>query len=221
MEVHPNVNDPVVLRDGADREFRSRVEDLGDNLLVVARPHDLPWDEAFDTGTELSVAWADARGGVTVLPTRILSGHTEGTLRLWSLVVTGPAHAQQRRRFVRVHAAGPVLLRPAEGDEVDEVDAVSGNLVDVSEGAIRCTVRAGAADRFLTDHPEVVAEFRFGASDFAVPGRVEFLRPTARPAEVEELVVVFDEPVTDADALRKQVFAQQVRTLRARDDDDR
>jgi hypothetical protein len=37
---------------------------------------------------------------------------------------------------------------------------------------------------------------------------------------VEELVVVFDEPVTDADALRKQVFAQQVRTLRPRGDDD-
>jgi hypothetical protein len=217
VEVHPNVNDPVVLRDGADREFRSRVEDLGDNLLVVARPHDLPWDESFDTGTELSVAWADARGGVTVLPTRILSGHTEGSLRLWSLVVTGPAYAQQRRRFVRVHAAGPVLLRPAEGNKADPV---SGSLVDVSEGAIRCTVRAGAADRFLTDRNEVVAEFSFGASDFAVPGRVEFLRPTARPAEVEELVVVFDEPVTDADALRKQVFAQQVRTLRPRGDDD-
>jgi hypothetical protein len=33
--------------------------------------------------------------------------------------------------------------------------------------------------------------------------------------------VVFDEPVSEADALRKQVFAQQVRTLRARDDEDR
>jgi hypothetical protein len=207
-----------VLRDGDDREFRSRVEDLGDNLLVVARPHDLPWDESFDTGTELTVAWADDRGGVTVLPTRILSGHTEGTLRLWSLVVTGPATAQQRRRFVRVHAAGPVVIRPA-GDS--GADAVTANLVDVSEGAIRCTVRAGAADGFLTGHNDVVAEFRFGASDFAVPGKVEFLRPTARPAEVEELVVVFDEPVSEADALRKQVFAQQVRTLRARDDEDR
>jgi hypothetical protein len=31
---------------------------------------------------------------------------------------------------------------------------------------------------------------------------------------------VFDEPVADADALRKQIFAQQVRTLRARGEGD-
>jgi len=218
VELHPNLNDPVVLRDHADREYRSRVEDLGDDLLVVARPHDLPADEPFDSGTELSVAWADADGGVKVLPTRILSAHTEGTLRLWSLVVTGPASAQQRRRFVRVPATGLVALRPADDEKAD---LVKGNLIDVSEGAVRCTVGAGAADRFLTGDNQVVAEFRFGASDFAIPGRVEFLRPTAHPAQFEELVVVFDEPVADADALRKQVFAQQVRTLRARGEDDR
>jgi len=215
VEQHPNINDPVVLRDHADREYRSRVEDLGVDLLVVARPHDLPRDEAFDPGTELSVAWADSEGGIKVLPTRLLAAHTEGTLRLWSLVVTGPAATQQRRRFVRVPASGPVALRPAD----EEADVVKGNLIDVSEGAVRCTVGAGAADGFLTGSNQVVAEFRFGASDFAVPGRVEFLRPTAHPAQFEDLVVVFDEPVADADALRKQVFAQQVRTLRARGDD--
>ena len=217
MELHPNVNDPVLLRDHADREYRSRVEDLGDGLLVVARPHDLPADEAFDTGTELSVAWAGSGGGLTVLPTRLLAAHAEGTLRLWSLVVTGPAFTEQRRRFVRAAAAGDVALRPAAGKKTD---AVTGSLIDVSEGAVRCAVGAGAADGFLGGRNEVIAEFRFGTVDFAVPGRVEFLRPTARPAEFEELVVVFDEPVADADALRKQIFAQQVRTLRARGDGD-
>lgn len=218
MEPYPNVNDPVVLRDHADREYRSRVEDLGDGLLVVARPHNLPADEAFDAGTEVSVTWADSGGGLTVLPTRLLAAHAEGTLRLWSLVVTGPAYTEQRRRFVRAAAAGPVALRPAGSNEAD---AVTGTLVDVSEGAIRCTVGAGAADGFLTGRSEVIAEFRFGTVDFAVPGRVEFLRPTAHPAQFEELVVVFDEPVADADALRKQIFAQQVRTLRARGEGDR
>jgi c-di-GMP-binding flagellar brake protein YcgR len=217
VEQHPNINDPVVLRDHADREYRSRVEDLGVDLLVVARPHDLPGNEAFDPGTELSVAWADSDGAIKVLPTRILAAHAEGALRLWSLVVTGPASTQQRRRFVRVPASGPVALRRAD----EETDVVKGNLVDVSEGAVRCTVGVGAADAFLTGSSQVIAEFRFGASDFAVPGRVEFLRPTAHPAEFEDLVVVFDEPVAEADALRKQVFAQQVRTLRARGDDGR
>ena len=217
MELHPNVNDPVVLRDHADREYRSRVEDLGEGLLVVVRPHDLPADEAFDPGTEVSVAWADSGGGVTVLPTRILAAHAEGTLQLWSLVVIGPAFTEQRRRFVRAAVAGHVALRSAAGNETD---VVTGSLIDVSEGAIRCAVGAGAADRFLAGRNEVIAEFRFGTVDFSVPGRVEFLRPTARPAEFEELVVVFDEPVADADALRKQIFARQVRTLRTRGEGD-
>jgi c-di-GMP-binding flagellar brake protein YcgR len=216
VETHPDINDPVVLRDHADREYRSRVEDLGEGLLVVARPHGLPADEPFDSGTELSVAWADARGGVTVLPTRILTAYAEGTLQLWSLIVTGPASVDQRRRFVRVTATGPVVLRPGADDDTDETDAVTGSLLDVSEGGVRCAVRAGAADAFLAGDSAVVAEFRLGAADFAVPGRVEFLRPTTHPTEVEELVVVFDEPVADADALRKQVFAQELRTLRTR-----
>jgi c-di-GMP-binding flagellar brake protein YcgR len=217
VELHPNVNDPVVLRDHADREYRSRVEDLGDGLLVVAQPYDLPADEAFDTGTELSVTWADSGGGIMVLPTRIQAAHAEGTLRLLSLVVTGPASTDQRRRFVRAAAAGHVALRSAGSNETD---AVTGSLIDVSEGAVRCAVGAGAADGFLAGRNEVIAEFRFGTVDFAVPGRVDFLRPTAHPAEFEELVVVFDEPVADADALRKQIFAQQVRTLRARGEGD-
>lgn len=214
MELHPNVNDPVVLRDHADREYPSRVEDLGEGLLVVARPHDLPADETFGRGTQLNVVWADADGVVTLLPTRIMAAHVEGSLQLWSLAVTGPAVREQRRRFVRVAATGPVTFRSA----ADETEVVTGSLVDVSEGAVRCTVRAGAADGFMGDRNQVIAEFRFGTVDFAAPGRVEFLRPTTHPAELEELVVVFDEQV--ADALRKQVFAQQVRTLRMRGEGD-
>lgn len=210
MELHPNVNDPVVLRDHADREYPSRVEDLGEGLLVVARPLDLPADEAFGRGTPMSVVWADDDGLVTLLPTRIMATHAEGTLPLWSLAVTGPAVREQRRRFVRVAASGPVTFRSAD----DETKVVTGSLVDVSEGAVRCTVGAGAADGFLAGSNEVIAEFRFGKVDFAAPGRVEFLRPTKHPAEFEELVVLFDEQV--ADALRKQVFAQQTKTLRTR-----
>lgn len=209
MEPYPNLNDPVVLRDHADREYRSRVEDLGAGLLVVARPRDLPADEVFGSGMEVSVAWADSEGGVTVLPTRILSAHDDGPRRLWSLAVTGPPSTQQRRRFDRAAAAGPVTLRPAGGDKTS---AVTGSLVDVGEGGVRCTVRAGSADAFLAGHNQVVAEFRFGTVDFAIPGRVEFLRPTTRPAELEDLVVVFDEPVAEADALREQALAAQAST---------
>jgi c-di-GMP-binding flagellar brake protein YcgR len=207
VDEHPEVNDPVVLRDHAGDEYASRVVDLGAALVVVARPHDLGGDAAFGTGTELSVAWADSDGAVTVLPTRILAVHGDEK-QLWSLVVTGPAAIGQRRRFERVTATGPVELRPAGGNETA---AVTGTLIDISEAALHCSVETGSADAFLGARNEVVATFRFGTADFAIPGRVEFARGTKRPMEIEELVVVFDEPVADAEGLREQALGQQVR----------
>jgi hypothetical protein len=97
---------------------------------------------------------------------------------------------------------------------------VSGDLVEVSDGGNRCAVEVGAPDRFLAGSNAVVAEFRLGTVDFTVPGRVEFLRASSRPAELEEAVVVFDEPVADLDSLRQQVFLLQVETPPAPDEGD-
>lgn len=207
MEHRPKVHDAVVLRDHAGRQFASRVENLGEGLVVVAEPANLSENEAFPNGTDLDVAWAEADDLVTVLPTRILATHAEGALTLWSLIVTGPASNERRRRVERVEATGPVVLR-SPGD--DETPGVMGSLIDLSERAVRCSVQTGSADGFLSDRNEVVAKFSVGTADFAIPGRVEFARATKRPTELEEVVVLFDEPVADVDALRKHLFAQQV-----------
>jgi c-di-GMP-binding flagellar brake protein YcgR len=217
VEQRPKVYDPVVLRDQAGRQYASRVENLGAGLVVVAQPPDLPADEAVVNGTELRVAWAESGGAVTVLPTRILAAHAEGALQLWSLVVTGPALLEQRRRVERVDATGPVALRSPGGNQTA---AVTGSLIDISEKALRCCVKAGSADAFLWDRNEVIAEFSVGTANFAVPGRVEFVRATKHPTQFEELVVLFDEPVADADALRKHIFAQDVRTPPAQGEGD-
>ena len=218
MEQHPEINDPVVLRDDAGRELASRVEDRAEGLLIVEQPPDLPAEATFGNGTDVRVAWADANGDITVLPTRMLGAHVTGTLQVWSLAVTGPPSMAQRRRFERVATAGPVALRSAEGADTE---AVTGRLVDVSERAIRCSVATGSADRFLGARNEVIAAFTLGTAEFAVPGRVEFARGTKRPTELEELVVVFDEPVAEAEALRKHLFAEEVRTPRNRVTRDR
>ncbi len=205
MEEHPNIGDAVVLRDPAGREYPSRVENLGQRLVVVAQPHSLPSDEASGNGTEISVTWADSDGAVMVLPTRILAAHADGPLQLWSLVVSGSPTIEQRRRVERVEVAGPVTLRSAEDGA-----SVSGHLVDVSENAIRCSVAAGSVDRFLQNRSIIVAEFSLGNEDFAVPGRAEFLRPTKHPTLLEELVVLFDSPFADAEALRAQLGVQDL-----------
>ncbi|MGY2873292.1 c-di-GMP-binding flagellar brake protein YcgR [Marmoricola sp. URHA0025 HA25] len=203
MEEHPEINDPVVLRGAAGDEYPSRVVNLSTGLVVVAQPRDLPGDAAYGAGTDVSVEWADSDNAVMVLPTRILAVH--GDDELWSLVVTGAAAIGQRRRFERVDATGPVELRPAEGNDTA---AVTGTLVDISEVALRCSIETGSADGFLGQRNQVVAAFRLGTADFAIPGRVEFARGTKRPMETEELVVLFDEPVPDPEELRKQVYGQ-------------
>ena len=226
MDLLPQVNDPVVLRDAEDRDYLSRVEDVRVGLLVVARPHDLPADGSVGPGREVDVVWSDGSGVSTALPTRILAAHAEGRVELLSLAVTGPGVRLQRRQFVRAPASGTVVLRVAPDDvdatdDADEAEPVTGSLLDVSEAALRCTVPAGSADGFLARGERVVAEFRYGDADFTVTGRAEFLRPTENPAAFEQLVVVFDEPVAAGDALRKEIFAQEVRGLRARGTDDR
>lgn len=196
---------PVVVRDHDGAGHATQVMDLGTGLVVVARPRDLAEDdETYGAGTELSVEWADADNTVMELPTRILAVHGDD-VELWSLVTTGPATIGQRRTFVRVPSTGPVELRAADRDDTEPV---AGTLVDISEVALRCSVETGSADVFLGDHNRVVAAFRFGKADFAIPGRVEFARGTKRPMEIEDLVVLFDEPVVDVKTLRTQLAAQ-------------
>lgn len=216
MDLRPDINEPVVLRAADDREYRSRVEDVGPGVLTVARPHDLPAEGDFGPGAELMVTWGSARG-VAILPTRLDASCAEGTVALWSLAVTGDGWVEQQRRFVRVPLAGAVTLGPRA--DRPEPTTVTGHLVDVSEGALRCTVDAATADELLADRVEVTAGFRFGDRDFTLAAHVESRRPAPHVADLAEVVVVFDEPVREADALRKQVYRQQLQARRAKDDE--
>ena len=216
MERRPEVHDAVVLRDVAGRQCASRVENLGEGLVVVSQPATLPDGASFENGAALSLAWAQSDHLVTVLPTRVLASHAEGRMQVWSLVITGPAVDEQRRRVERVAVDGPVVLRSPG----DETAAVTGSLVDISEKAVRCSVRTGSADGFLSARNKVVVELSLGTRSFAIPGRVEFARATKHPTELEELVVLFDEPVADVDALRKHVFALEVGAPSGAEQDD-
>jgi hypothetical protein len=213
VDLRPDVNDPVVLRDHADREYHSRVEHVGDGELTVARPLDLRVDSDLGPEANLLVTWGSSRG-IVLLPTRLVAEEAEGRLRFWLLQVTGDGWVEQQRRFVRVPVSGSVTLWP-RGDRTVGAK-VRAHLVDVSEAAVRCTVPAAAADEEFAEGVDVTASFRLGDGEFAIPARVESHRPSARPDELAELVVVFAEPVRDADALRKQIYAQQLRSIRAR-----
>jgi hypothetical protein len=209
----PEINDPVLLRDD-QREYRSRVEDLAPGVVTVARPFDLPAEHGYGVGAELQVSWSCPRG-IAVLPTRLVETRVENGLGLWVLEVVRDGWIEQRRRHVRVPVTGPVSL-VGRGDE--PVGAVTVHFVDVSEGALRCTVETGETGDVLVEDVEVTARFRLGEGDFVVPGRILHRRAPSRPGEKAQVVVLFDEPVTSADALRKEIFAQQLRNRRARSD---
>lgn len=212
MDARPDINDPVVLRDHADRSFHSRVEGFGPGVITVARPLDLPAGETPGPSIEMLLTWRCARG-IAVLPTRLLEALTEGGVQLWSMAITGDGWVEQRRRFVRVPASGPLTLRSSDDSSAAEV--ATGHLLDVSEAALRCTVDASWADGIVADLG-VSASFRLGDRGFELPARIGFRRPSTRPAEHAVLVLVFDEPVRAADALRKEIYAQQLKTLRIR-----
>jgi len=214
MDLRPDLNDPVVLRDDTGREFRSRVEDLAPGIITVARPLEVRPDEYADAA--LSVTWGSSRG-VVVLPTRIVESRVDGAVPLWSLAVTGPAVVEQQRRFVRVPAMGRVVLEFPAGDGTTA--SVVGHLADVSEASLRCTMPPASADQLGAEPLSVVATFHFGETDFAIPAHTQMRPRSADRSKLVDVVVVFDEPVRDADALRKQVFAQQLRARRARNDD--
>lgn len=212
MEVRPSINDTVLLHDAAGREYRSRVEALEGAVLTVARPLDLPAETDSEPRAEWFVTWGVA-GGIAVLPTTHVATYVENHLGLWSLAVSGAGWIEQRREFVRVPAFGRVVLRPA--DEASEHGEVPGTLIDLSEGALRCSVDDTHAEDPTFDET-VQACFRFGDGEFAVPGRVISRRAGEHRTGSLHLVVLFDEPNRDADALRKQIFALQRRTARPR-----
>lgn len=212
IDSRPAVNDPVVLRDADEREYRSRVERLGAGRLTVTRPLDLPVEDPPGVGTQLLVTWRQPRG-VAVLPTRVLESVDEDGLGLWMLVAVGQGWVEQRRDFVRVPVSGPVTVG-LRGDGVG-TESLTGRLVDVSEAALRCSLDDAATRSLGEPGTAVQVGFRLGDQDFDIPAHVAFERTGPASARHVEVVVLFDEPVRDADTLRRQIFAQQLRTVRA------
>jgi hypothetical protein len=220
MDSCPDINAPIVVRDLDGRTYPSRVEDVSTDALTIARPLNLPAEHPVDPGTEVEVGWTSWRG-VTFLRGRLVRTRSEGAVRLWVLAITGESWREQRRDFVRTRAAGPVTLRPLGCEP--EADAVAGQLVDVSEAALCCTVEGRSASA-LADGAEVSVCFRFGDGHggvegdgdggFELRGRVSDRRPGIRSASLLDLVVTFDDPGRAADRLRREIFAEQLRRPR-------
>jgi hypothetical protein len=206
VTVLPAVNALVSVRD-EDRDYRSRVEDVYDDTVVLARPMDLPLGHRFSVGAALLVTWTGDRG-VFVLPATLTAQRSEGVVHVWVVRSRGQGWVEQRRAYVRAQVAGRVdlELEPPDADGV-----VRGQLVDASEAALRCVVAADSTLGLSELGRRMTARFALDGIEFEVLGSLQRAEPNSLRPELREVVVLFDQPVRQADELRRIVYAFQLK----------
>lgn len=208
MSELPAILQLIMLRDDLGQEFASRVEDVGDGMLTVARPLDLPAEHRLDVGAEVFTTWREPTG-VEVRPGLLREVRREANVALWDIELTGAGWREQRRSFVRAAVPGKVTVRwTADGGGV-----ASGPLLDLSEAALRfSTTAAGLVDAEVA-RLQVRIELQTPEKNFELAGEVLRALPDRTPGACQ-LVVLFTDPGKAADELRRMVFAQQLRDRR-------
>jgi len=194
----PPVNALVDLRVGeSDTWVASRVEDHDEDRLVVAAP-----DTPARTGEEVRLFWKGA-GGPWELPAVVAAIATD-RLPTWTLQVTGERRSSTRRAFFRVQLDAPVELRR-------EDEAGPATLIDLSEGGLRCHVRADIHGLEVGVQVDVAVEL----VERTVVLAAEVVRRHAHDLGTEVSLRFLDVPTPDGDVIRRHLFAVQ-RRLRAR-----
>jgi hypothetical protein len=218
----PEINDLVELRDADRRTYRSRVEDVSARGLVIAQPWDLALTQLPTPGRTFELCWADDEG-ITVLPVELVRTEVSGRVSVWRLAITGAPTREQRRAYVRVSAVVPIRIVRPSADVVyigrrgggtgryAEPATAEGQVIDISEAAVRCEVAPSVT--WLGENAPVSAQFDLGEDRFTLPGHVLSNQPGNGRVQ-RRIVVEFDQPVPQARALRKQVFALETSSRR-------
>ena len=221
MDGRPSIGDPVVLRDADGLVYSSRVEDVDDDMIAVARPADLRAALEYPEGMELELVWTLSTG-IHVLPVELAGTSVDNHIRLWHLAVTGDGWSEQRRDYVRVPVVGRIALEPVDdetepglGAAVDADRTLHGQLVDLSEVATQCAMPVATDDPRIAVGTPVRCEFGVNGQSFDIRGTVAIVRIGASARDTR-VVVRFDGSRAVADALRKQVFAIQIAMRRER-----
>ncbi len=188
----PSVGVAVAVTDEDGDEHRSEVHAVSDEVLLLRRPAVLPTGAPLLIGAELVIAWDAGDSAVHKIRGRIVSMPTEEITRLWQVELSGESWREQRRRWPRIPASGPVQV----GEVVDEDRLLppreaTGELVDLSEVACRFAVAASElwAGRRLA---RVRATFPAGAAQVSLTGRVLTSAPGRGDAGRQEVVLQFD-----------------------------
>jgi len=205
----PQVHCLVTLTDQLGRQYRSRIEDVGDGTLVLARPLDMLVEHEFGIGAPVLVSWSDPAGVVEV-DTELLDSQLPGRLGCWLVGELGPYRIQQRRQFVRVPVSGLARVSVLDAESGPRAAPRTAKLITLSEAALRCALPGDqAGDISLGD--QALVEFGLSGKEFQLIASVLKLEPARREQGVLELVLLFAADDSTADDLRRLVFAEQLR----------
>lgn len=148
------------------------------------------------------VQWTTATG-VYALPVRVTERAVDGRIRVWHAEPLGPAKSSNRRAHVRVAVAVAMTLEIAGR-------TMNASVLDVSEAALRCQVKEALPETAAKEgeEPAVRVLFELGGADFALDGSLYRSTPGLSGFE---LVIRLPEDERTASAVRKAVFAEQIR----------
>ncbi|MBX5447492.1 MAG: PilZ domain-containing protein [Acidothermus cellulolyticus] len=192
-----SLNALVTLRIGDDEvDYPSRIEDIAEDSVFVAAPTGGSASLVASGVRTVELSWVSPRGRYQQ-PCEVVE-FISGQPRLWRLRPTGPAALIQRRRFVRVRAAVPVLL-------VLPGTVTSGTTIDISEGGFRMRIPRQTVRELV---PATI-QTTIGGVQLEIHGHV--IRTGVTEVGQTEVVVAFDADMRTADAIRRFVFHVQLR----------
>lgn len=193
----PGVGEPVrVTLPGHPTGLRSHVREIAEDELVIAAPVEPPGAIPLPLGGELSVSWTNDRG-LHHLAVQLRERLTEP--RRWRVGLIAPPQREQRRGGYRV----PVMSTVDIG-----VDGSwhEGNLVDLSEGGLRCLL---APDATIVEGSPCRVRLDLVRRGLELGGAVVRVREGV-DAMTDVGVQFADVPVAVTDELRRFLFDAQL-----------
>jgi hypothetical protein len=196
----------VLLADG--RVHGARIVAADGYLLTVAATRLAAGVAPPSPGDQVGLRWVGRRGRY-LAPCLVRSLHPV-QFATWTVEAGGSVEIEQRRRFVRAPATGPIHLGAAEPD----LGLVMlGQLLDVGEGGIRCRLVGGGID----PGQPVYVRLALDGELVALTGNVLRLGG-AGPDGAVEMVVEFAADEQQAAAIRRYVLHRQRQARMARSD---
>jgi hypothetical protein len=202
----PEAGQPVIIQDGDGREHRSQViECPAADRLTLTRPLDLVSGAPLLIGDSMTLSWSLGAGLAGLVAAKLIAMRRINDEPVWDAQLDGEISQVQRRAHIRAPAEGAITVSQIlDAENPVAGRSATGELVDVSETALRCTL--DSTEIWATRRKTAVrVQFQLGdASPIELTGHV-IGGPSNSSEPHRVVVVIYDQPVEPLDVLRAYV----------------